>query len=171
MLSLCTTSRVFGTFALCATLAACSGADWKNSQVAQGYQPPKQLSVVVTVNADHEDLPEAVEVLIETLCDELESEDIATTVVQGQAPPPGAQLAVVDWDPGSRGARWFFGFGPGKGHMTLSVSVTRPDGTPAITGEVEGWVKGGFFGGSANTSAEEAGVAIAEAIIEGEIDE
>jgi hypothetical protein len=125
----------------------------------------------VAVNSQQEDLPEAVEVFVETLRDELESEDISTTVVEGEPPSPGAQIAVVDWDPGSRGARWFFGVGPGKGHMTLSVSVTSADGTPAITGEVEGWVKGGFFGGSANVSAEEAAAAIADAIITGEIDE
>ena len=108
--------------------------------------------------------------LIEALCDELESEGIATTVVQGQAPAPGAQIAVVDWDPGSRAARYFIGFGSGRGHMTVSVTVTAADGSPAITGQVEGWVKGGAFGGSSNTSAEQVGRAIAEAIISGEVE-
>src|SRR5258708_7104152 len=122
-----TLGRWLAVLVVGAVLVACSGAEWKGPQVAPGYQPAKQLSVAVVADTSGEDLKEALEEFESTLHDELKSKGIEASMVTGVAAPPGAQLSVTEWKPGSRAARYFAGFGAGEGHITVVVNVTRAD--------------------------------------------
>jgi hypothetical protein len=161
--------RSVGALVLCAPLVACNGVEWKNPQVAAGYQPGNQLNVAIVATTKGEELREALDEFTTTLRDELKSNGIDVRFVQGAAVPPAAQLNVTSWDSGSRAVRYFIGFGSGQAHITVVVNVTRADGAPALRGQVRGYVKGGIFGGSSMIAPREAATAIAQAIASGKL--
>lgn len=159
--------RFVGVCAASAGLMACSGAQWTRANVAARYRAAPALTVTVKASSERADLKEAVEELTTTLRDELHERGIKARFASADA-SPGARLSVRDWDPGSRALRYLVGFGSGEGSMTVVVEVTGADGSPALEGEVRGYVRGGFFGGSSMDAPREAGKAIAEAIATGE---
>jgi hypothetical protein len=173
MFNLSSIHRSFGTLVVSSVLVGCaSGAEWNSAQVASGYQPAKQLSVSVVVSAkadqaESAELQEAVQEFTTTLKDELKSQGIDASVRSSTAAPPAAQLDVVEWEPGSRAARYFVGFGAGEGHILIAVHVTRADGGSALQGQVRGYVKGGWWGGSPLAAPREAAKTIASAIATG----
>ena len=143
-------------------LAGCAGAAWKEVKVDPGYKPPKELTIVISDEGKAEGHEEALDTLKTTLAEELEDNDIKAKFASGG--DPGADVTVVEWDPGNRALRFFVGFGAGKGTILVKVQ------SPGISGAAEGWVQSGAWGGSATDAAEEAGALIAEAIATGEVD-
>lgn len=149
-------------------LSACTGATWQKSRVEPGYAAPPRVGVVLSLTTGGANLDEAVKVLQASLLEELKVGGIDAVVVHGEAAAPNVHITIVQWDPGSRAARYFIGYGSGEGAMTGEVAVVLATGrAPALEGEVRGWVRGGFFGGSSMNSAEQAGKAIARAIATG----
>lgn len=143
-------------------LVGCAGAAWKDVKVEPGYKPPKSLNIVISDEGKAEGHEEALETLKSTLAEELEDSDIKATFSNGG--DTGADVTVVEWDPGNRALRFFVGFGAGKGTILVKVQ------SPGISGSAEGWVQSGAWGGNAADAAEEAAVLIAEAIATGEVD-
>ena len=154
-----------------ALLVGCSGTTWSQVQTTPNYQAPKQMKVVVLVQAQGEEIADAVKELKASLAGELKSKGIAATIVDAPDGTPAAELNVVEWDPGSRGLRWLVGgFGAGEGHILVVVKSPSADGQPGYTGTARGFVKAGWFGGSSMNSASEAGYSIADAIATGKAD-
>jgi hypothetical protein len=158
-------ARSLAVMGLSALLVGCAGTTWSQVQTAPGYQAPKQAKVVIMVQTQGEYLPEAVQELKASLASELASRKITATFLENPDGTPLTEVRVVEWDQGSRFARWF-GFG-GEGHILVAVKSPSADGQPGYGGTARGWVKHGWYGGSSLNAASEAGVAIAEAIATG----
>jgi hypothetical protein len=158
--------RAFTIVGFSALLVGCSGTTWTQVQTSPAYQAPKELKVVVMVQAQGEEIADAVKELKASLAGELKSKGIAATIVDAPDGTPMAELNVVEWDPGSRGLRWL-GFGGGEGHVVVVVKSPSADGQSGYNGTARGYVKAGWFGGSSMISASEAGYSIADAIATG----
>jgi len=160
-------SMAFGVviFGFAALLVGCAGTTWQHIQVPPGYQPPKEVTVALVVQANGEHLAEAVEELHRALADQFASEGIHATFVPGVEAMPSTELSVVEWDQGVRALRWL-GFG-GEGHIVVVVKSAAGSGQPGLDGQVRGYVRSGWFGGNSYNSAVEAGQTIAKTIATG----
>ena len=152
-----------------ASLVGCAGTTWSQVQTTPGYQAPKQVKVVVTVQAQGEEIADAVKELKSSLVSELKSKGITGTILDLSDGTPTTELNVVEWDQGSRGLRWL-GFGGGEGHILVVVKSPTANGQPGYSGTARGYVKSGWFGGASVNSAIEAGIAIADAIATGKVE-
>lgn len=147
----------FLTFLLCAFLAGCSGASWRTVEIDSPYKAPQALSVAVV---GPRAAPDTLQTFSQELVDQLAARGIRAFV----APPAAAadaNVTIVKWDPGSRGTRWLVGFGAGKGEIVIEVQ------TLGVQGVAEGWVSGGFFGGSSDNAVTAAADLIADTIASG----
>jgi hypothetical protein len=138
-------------------------------QTAPAYQAPKQVKVVVMVQAQGEELTDAVAELRTSMASELKSRGIEATFIQAPDGSPVTEVNVVEWDPGSRGLR-YLGFGGGEGHILVVVKSPAADGQLGYSGTTRGYIKSGWFGGSSMIAASEAGYAIAKAVATGKAD-
>jgi len=151
-------------------VAGCAGAEWQKVSVAPAYQVPKQLKVSLVAEASTDTTPAALAAMQSALAERLASKGITATFVSAPSGQPQADLTIAEWDPGSRALRWLVGFGAGKGSVVVVVKSPSADGRPGVEGIVNGWVKGGFFGGTSEIAATQAGQLIAEAIATGKTD-
>jgi len=162
--------RSLAVMGLSALFLGCAGTTWTQVQTAPGYQAPKQTKVVVMVQTQGDDyLPDAVAELKASMASELKSRGITATFMQNPDGTPMTEVSVVEWDQGSRGLRWL-GFGGGEGHILVVVKSPSATGQPGYSGTARGYVKSGWFGGSALNAASEAGIAIADAIASGKVE-
>jgi hypothetical protein len=150
-------TRVLRQLLTCLVFFGCSGASWQRVEVDSPYEVPKELTIAVVAGPATR---EASEALLSALLDGLSTKGIKATIVPGSR-SPDATLSVVKWDPGSRGLRWFLGFGGGMGEVVVTVDGMGVDGV------ARGWVASGFFGGSDENSAEAAGNMIAYTLATG----
>jgi hypothetical protein len=141
-------------------LVGCSGASWRSVRIDSEYQPPARLAVVVVAPPGLQTVSNA---LASGIMDGLASRHIPATLIMDGSEAPDARLAVVKWDPGSRGLRGMVGFGAGKGEVYVSVEATAL----GLEGTAHGWVTGGWWGGADENSAAAAGHLIAETIATG----
>jgi hypothetical protein len=162
---------VFRALTACVFLVGCAGAEWQRVQVARDYQPPGLVTVAVVGQGSGAASNEALEALQTAIADELFDHGIKANFVPIPNPPPRADLTVVECDPGSKALRRLVGFGVGRGEILVVVSSQSRDGQPGIDGTVHGWVDGGWFGGTINDAAEEAGQLIGETIATGRRDD
>ena len=153
-------------FVSVALLISCSGTTWTYARAAPDYQPPKHITVAISVGVRAEGIPEAVQELRESLVDELRSFGIVATFVDREPARPSAELRIVEWETGDRWKR-YRSMKEGQGHIVVIVRVTSADGRPGYYGVVRGHVDGGFYGGSDLNSASAAGESIARAIATG----
>ncbi|HTQ06144.1 MAG TPA: DUF4410 domain-containing protein [Polyangiaceae bacterium] len=153
-------SRVFFGLCTCLALLGCSGASWEKLQLDSPYDVPKRLTIAVVQGPATD---EALEALTSALVDELSSHGIKVTIVT-EGDRPDATVSIEQWDGGSRGLRWFLGFGAGEGDVSVDVASVGVDG------RAHGWVAGGFFGGSDEDSADAAGRMIAYTLATGQRD-
>jgi len=147
----------FFVFVLCGFLAGCSGASWRTVEVEAPYKAPQALSIAVVGPRNS---PETLQTFSQELVDQLAGRGIRAVM----APPAAAadaNVTIVKWDPGSRGTRWFVGFGAGKGEIVIEVQSV------GVQGVAEGWVSGGFFGGSSDNAVTAAADLIADTIASG----
>lgn len=120
---------------------------------------------IVARTAGDSYMPDAIKELQNSMAKELSTRGITAAFIPAPDGSPLTQLDVVEWDEGSRAAR-YFGFG-GEGHILVVVNSPSADGQPGYSGSVRGFVRGGAFGGDATIAASEAGFAIAKAIATG----
>ena len=153
-------------FVSVALLIGCSGTTWTHARSAPDYQPPKRITVAISVGVGGEGITEAVQELRESLVGELRSFGIVATLVDGEPARPSAELRIVQWEMGDRWKRYWM-LKEGQGHIVVSVRVTSAEGRPGYYGVARGHVDGGFFGGSYLNSASAAGESIAKAIATG----
>jgi hypothetical protein len=139
--------------------------------VASGYQAPGLVTVAVVGQGSGAASNDTLEALQTAIADELFEHGIKANFVQLSNPPPRADVTVVEWDPGSKALRWLVGFGAGKGEILVVVRSQSRDGQPGVEGTAHGWVNGGWFGGSMNDAADEAGHLIGAAIATGRRDD
>jgi hypothetical protein len=62
--------------------------------------------------------------------------------------------------------RWLLGWGAGQGEIIVTVETA----TIGVEGTSHGWVKGGWFGGDADSAASEVGHMIGRTIVTGKSD-
>jgi hypothetical protein len=146
-------------------LGCTSGADWHSLRSAQNYAPAGSVHVqFLTPSWEHVER-EAYDALAFTTMDALSNYGIAATLWHHPSPPPppAVLIGIESYDRGSRGLRWLCGgFGCGEAVIFVLVDVRGPPhGQPVLLGRVEGWVRGGWVGGSSVSAAEQAGQAIA----------
>jgi len=79
--------------------------------------------------------------------------DGRTVVVQGK---------LVGFDPGSAAARYWAGFGAGKGTIVAEIIFLNEAGAEVGKGAAWGTVTGGFFGGSLNSAAKRVAKAVVD---------
>src|SRR5690348_13745982 len=152
--------RMFLGLATCLALVGCSGASWQKLQVDSPYEVPKRLTIAVVQGPATDD---AFNALTSAMVDELSGRGIKATIVS-ESDRPDATVSIVEWDGGSRGLRWFLGFGAGEGEVSVNVASV------GVEGRAHGWVAGGFFGGSDEDSADAAGRKIAYTLATGQRD-
>jgi hypothetical protein len=136
-------------------------------QVAPEYRPPAQVHITVTADAQGEDLREAMDNLAMELCAELELRGIKAEWGPSRVATPRASLRITGWEPGEQALRYFVGFGAGEGHIVVEVDVTTSGEANVLSGEVRGFVTGGFFGGSSTDSVRAVASSVAEVIATG----
>jgi len=77
------------------------------------------------------------------------------------------KTVLIDYNPGSRAARYWGGLGAGKGIIAVRVTVMdQKSGEIIAQGEAFGTVAGGLFGGSFHSAYEACGKGIARMIID-----
>jgi hypothetical protein len=150
--------RIFFGLCACLALLGCSGASWQKLEVDSPYDLPKQLTIAVVQGPGTD---EASQALTSALVDELSSRGVKATVVT-ESDRPDVTVSIVAWDGGSRGLRWFLGYGAGQGEVSVDVASVGVDG------RAHGWVAGGFLGGSDEDSADAAGRTIAYTLATGQ---
>jgi hypothetical protein len=127
------------------------------------YRPPKRVTVTVIARSS---LKEVSDILSASIVERLNSEGVEATLVSENNQTPDALVSVGKWDPGSQSLRWLVGFGSGKGQITVVV-----DQGLGVKGTAEGWVTGGWFGGSSDNAVVAAGHLIADTIATGKAPE
>lgn len=151
-------SRICWQVLACCALLGCSGATWQKVDIDSPYQVPKEMKIAVVAKPE---LSEASQALTDALLSGLKSHGVRATLVPDAMGSADATISIVRWDPGSRSMRWLLGFGSGEGEVDVTVQSVGVDGT------AHGWVRGGFFGGSDENSAEAAGDTIAYTLATG----
>jgi hypothetical protein len=157
--------------AVAAGVSGCAGASWQKVQVSKSYQAPKQLKVALVTEASGENTAVAVQAMQAALADGLASKGIHATFIAAPTGESEANVTIAEWDPGSRALRYLIGFGAGTGSIIVRVKSPSAVGQGKLEGSAKGWVKGGFFGGSSDIAATEAGKLIAEAIATGKAEQ
>jgi hypothetical protein len=163
--------RVFRALGACVFLVGCAGAEWQRVQVARDYQPPGLVTVAVVGQGSGAASNEALEALQTAIADELFDHGIKSNFIPASNGGARADVTVVEWDPGSKALRWLVGFGAGKGEILVVVRSQSRNGQLGVDGTAHGWVSDGWFGGSANDSAVEAGHLIGDMIATGKRDD
>lgn len=149
----------------------CAGTTtWKHVRNASEYQTPKSIAVAILAETGGEGFDEALAVFRKTLVDELKSSGIATTFVGKPTATNGAELRIVQWNPGSRWERYWMNK-EGQGYMLVHVKITSGEGRPGFSGVVRGHVDGGAYGGSHLDAAAAAATGIAKAIATGKAEQ
>lgn len=159
-------ARLLFLCASAALLIGCSGTTWSHARTAPDYQPPKHITVSISIEVGGEGINEAVQELRDSLAGELRSFGIVATFVDRAPAPPSAELRVIQWDMGDRWKRYCW-LKEGEGSIVVTVRVTSAEARPGYYGVARGHVDAGFFGGSYLNSASAAGESIAKAIATG----
>ena len=149
---------------MCLLLVACAMASWQSIDVAPGYKAPKRLTIHISGPAQWSEVTRA---LSEALLQELASEDIVGTLIEGNGQKTDVEVSIEDWDKGSRALRWVASGAAGAARMEVQVTYSA-DGRLLVDGHAVGRINAGFFGGSATDAARAAGKLIAEALATGE---
>ena len=143
---------------LATLLLGCSGAEWQQVEIEDGYQPPQVVRVSVAAPPH---LQEVRQVFEAALLDELDDEGIRASLVPASSSQADASVTIHKWNPGERGLRWICACA-GKGEIFVELSSL------GIDGDARGYVAGGFFGGDSHNSATAAASLIAETIAKGQ---
>lgn len=159
--------------AVALVLAACSGASWKKMYRAPSYAPPDRLTIYLSVDPELkevEGLDEAVYAMLEALQERLAEEGVDAKLESRTGMylrHPRLELFVREWDPGSRAARYWVGFGAGKAKAVIDCYVVPgADNRPSFSGRLEATLSGGAFGGDSSGASEAAGAKIARTVLD-----
>jgi hypothetical protein len=159
-----------GIAALALATIGCAGARWHHFSAAPEYVPPRYVDVQVSSRARRRIDPEALKAFMLALQEELSDFEIRTSLARQQRLRPAAVvfLDVERYEEGDRAMRWLCGsFGCGEALLLAVVDAQDEEMAPALEGRVEGWMRGGVFGGSPLDAAEAAGKAIACVVARG----
>jgi len=147
---------------VCFLLCGCAGASWQKVEIESPYQVPKSVTVAVVARRE---LKPAADALGTALVSGLTSRDIRASFVSDAGGSADVTVSIVKWDPGSRSTRWLTSAMAGKGEVQVTVESLSVDGI------AQGWVRGGFFGGADESSAEAVGNLIAKTIATGLVEQ
>ncbi len=154
---------------LTAFLAACGSREFRVSQVPPGpfkaygrlevrpfaIEQPPGMDVVQKDKALK--MAEYLTVEVRERLQSYFTGDGRTVVVQGK---------LVGFDPGSAAARYWAGFGAGKGTIVAEITFLNEAGAEVGKGAAWGTVTGGFFGGSLNSAANRVAKAVVDFVYE-----
>lgn len=169
-------TRALWLWGSAALLLGCSGARWRDLEVAPTYQGARALALAIRAPRGEAFAP-AVDTLERSLLRALGARGVSVVRTTGSPAGAGAatERAAIDvevdvdaWQEGSRILRWL---GLGQGEATMQVRVTSwlADGRAGPRGRALGFVRGGWLGGSALTSAREVGEAVADVVATGKV--